>query len=162
MTDSFTPISGDDTQFTEDGMPVARVNPDPATLDKLTLPHLPDGDDDAEMIPTALAQIDRREKHVREEMLATKAANLDGNDRPHFLRNIDGREVCGQDGDPWPCDTYRTMLADDQQGHAVSSAADTPHVLEELLARHAEQAGISQEQLLANLLERRQQLDAGL
>jgi len=31
-------------------------------------------------------------------------------DRPHFLRNVDGVELCGQDGEPWPCTEYlRTM-----------------------------------------------------
>ncbi|ROP40707.1 hypothetical protein [Saccharothrix texasensis] len=30
-----------------------------------------------------------------------RAASATG--RPHFARNVNGTEVCGQDGDPWPC-----------------------------------------------------------
>ena len=40
-------------------------------------------------------------------LLAQPAANLDPMGAPHFLRNVAGEEVCGQDGQPWPCVSWR-------------------------------------------------------
>lgn len=35
--------------------------------------------------------------------LARPSANVDIQGAPHFLRNVDGEEVCGSDGQSWPC-----------------------------------------------------------
>lgn len=46
------------------------------------------------------------------EQLARPPMNLDADDRPHFLRNVNGQEVCGQDGEPWPCPTWQGIESD--------------------------------------------------
>ena len=40
--------------------------------------------------------------------LAQPAGNVI-NDAPHFLRNVDGDERCGQCGEPWECPSYRQI-----------------------------------------------------
>lgn len=112
--DTFAQPTGDDREFAEDGTPVARMHPDPATLGKWTQPHLPDGTL-GDPVPTMLAPVDLDAERVEAELEHVPATNLDTADRPHFLRNVDGREVCGQDGQDWPCDAYRDMLAEDQR-----------------------------------------------
>lgn len=48
-------------------------------------------------------------------------------DRPHFIRNVDGVEVCGQCAQPWPCEEFMRdhpeALAD-SAGSALVSLAD--------------------------------------
>lgn len=40
--------------------------------------------------------------------LAQPAGNIGGDGAPHFQRLLpDGAEVCGQDGQPWPCEEAR-------------------------------------------------------
>lgn len=49
------------------------------------------------------------EEQRAEQVAATEPPepdNLDDEGRPHFLRNVNGDEVCGQDGQPWPCKTW--------------------------------------------------------
>jgi hypothetical protein len=48
--------------------------------------------------------------------------NLDDQSRPHFLRTVSGVEVCGQDGDPWPCATWSRWV----QEQEVPTAAPIP------------------------------------
>lgn len=100
-----------DPEYADDGTPIARPHADPATADKWTQPHLPDTDP----TPAALAPINLDEERATAQLFGVPAANLDANDRPHFLRNVDGLEVCGQDGQAWPCTEYRKLLDDDQR-----------------------------------------------
>lgn len=47
--------------------------------------------------------------------LAQPAGNIGPDGAPHFLRLVDGSEVCGQDGQPWPCDQAQAMAASARQ-----------------------------------------------
>lgn len=107
--DSFAP---EDTpgEYNEDGERLAPVRPDPATVDRFTLPYTAPEEPPGDPVPTATYVDDVAERETLERLLAEKAANADTSDRPHFLRNVDGREVCGQDGQTWPCDEYQAQL----------------------------------------------------
>ncbi len=82
---------------------------DRATAQKFIDPYLLD-----EPVPTMLLERDLSGEHAAIAAVDTRAVNVDDQDRPHFLRNVDGEEVCGQDGKPWPCDRYTAMLEQDQ------------------------------------------------
>jgi hypothetical protein len=58
---------------------------------------------------------------VRDELSLT-IANLGADQVAHFIANVDGREVCGGDGEPWPCQAW----IDEVQPAAVQASADTP------------------------------------
>ena len=119
--DTFAQPTGDDREFAEDGTPIAHLTEDPATTGKWTQPYLPDADVQPNPVPTPLAAVDLDHERVRAELLGVPAANLDDSDRPHFLRNIDGRELCGQDGQAWPCDQYQRMLTEDQRTNELAT-----------------------------------------
>lgn len=64
----------------------------------------PQGDELAESI--------RKQIEVSRQQLAQPAGNLDIQGAPHFLRVLpDGEEVCGQDGQAWPCLPARGLEA---------------------------------------------------
>lgn len=69
----------------------------------VTPPHLPP--EYAHANPDAVV----RQLAEQARQLAEPAGNLDAKGAPHFLRNVNGEEVCGQDGQPWPCDAWRQI-----------------------------------------------------
>jgi hypothetical protein len=64
-------------------------------------------------------------------------------DRPHFIRNVDGVELCGQCAQPWPCPQY-------VQDHPEALASSTPSGLVEL-ADVATATGLTVEELRSRL-----------
>ena len=100
-------------EYNEEGEPLAVLNTDPATENRLTVPRSQQGEELPQSVPTATYVEDTGEREMVERLLEEQASNADAEDRPHFLRNVDGAEVCGQDGQSWPCDTYRRMLERD-------------------------------------------------
>ena len=60
---------------------------------------------------TSVEQVEAALRIAAEQraQLALPPGNADAAGRPHFLRNIDGVEVCGQDGKPWPCPSWTGM-----------------------------------------------------
>lgn len=103
-------------------LPLDGVLPPNATLADLkaldTPPTSPDlGDTPApalirtEPSPVELEALDGLAQRVTEHrrLLGQRATNLDDQNRPHFLRNVDGDERCGQCGEPWECPSYAAL-----------------------------------------------------
>src|SRR5687768_4488732 len=67
-------------------------------------------------------------------------ANLDEQDRPHFLRIVAGEEVCGQDGKPWPCDTYRAWV--EEGSREVPTVTPVPDATDQVAGALARVLGI--------------------
>lgn len=126
---------------------------DPATASKMVQPFLPDDGERDENADPVLAMLYRGDAHANATVSRIRSeapGNADKDDRPHFLRNVGGEEVCGQDGEPWPCSAWSHMTADDTP---VGSA-----VVENLLTREQAAAalGLSVEEVDAALAARNQ------
>lgn len=131
----------------------AQPAPDPATQDKMVQPFLPDSgerDTDADPVLAMLYQGDAHANRTVSRIRSEAPGNADKDDRPHFLRNVGGEEVCGQDGKPWPCAEWSRMTADDTP---VGSAVD-----ETLLTREQAAAalGLTVQEVDAALAARQQ------
>ena len=88
-----------------------------------------------------------------EAALARPAANLDIHGAPHFLRNVNGEEVCGQDGQPWPCATWGEIETGAHAAQGIDPAAqEVPTMAEAALA-----AGMDLDVFLNRLRQTRQQ-----
>lgn len=77
-------------------------------------------------------------------------ANLDDAKRPHFLRTVNGVEVCGQDGDPWPCATWSQWA---EEGD-VPTAAAIPEGATMNTAEAAKALGVDPNELAAFVASR--------
>ena len=88
----------------------------PVTVPELVAPTLP-GRDGAQAVEASVAPVPSRPsvEPVVEGRLA---------DRPHFLRNVDGEEFCGQDGEPWPCREYQRTVGQVAQVTASPELVD--------------------------------------
>lgn len=119
--------------MTDKQRPPAEPEPQPFTeVESVAQPEIPPefvglSDDD---VQTALRE--------QRERLARPAGNVDIHGAPHFLRNVDGVETCGQDGKPWPCGSALAM-ADEQ--HILQGIAPAVQLLP-TMAEAAEAAGL--------------------
>lgn len=59
--------------------------------------------------------------------LAVPSSNVDLTDRPHFAVIVEGATdtTCGQDGEPWPCSTWREHLEDKTSLHVSEHEPET-------------------------------------
>lgn len=113
-------------------------------------PSLPPGGQPAAFPDTDALQA---VQDLQRAALAQPAGNVI-RDAPHFLRNVDGDEVCGQDGKPWPCPEYQAIerrnefLAVDGPGTGrLPEAIPTPPTMAEAAAA----AGVDVEVFAARL-----------
>jgi hypothetical protein len=115
-----------------DGDRLAEHRTDPATVNKLTRPHVPPEDKARrpQPVPTALYDYDPAAQAALEVLVREAPGNGDTQDRPHFLRAVGDREVCGQDGEEWPCREYQEMLDRDarERGEAPAEDPDSDRV----------------------------------
>lgn len=78
--------------------------------------------------PPLLTEEDRADENAAPapdaRALTEEPANLDQWSRPHYLRNVNGVEVCGEDGEPWACATYRQWV--DDAGRNLATAREIP------------------------------------
>jgi hypothetical protein len=79
--------------------------------------------------------------------LAQPAGNLDVKGAPHFLRNIGGEEVCGQDGQPWPCDAWRQIGHQSARLEGLSPASQLLPTMTEAAAAAGMDLGEFEERL---------------
>lgn len=77
--------------------------------------------------------------------------NLDDARRPHFLRSVNGEEVCGQDGNPWPCATWSSWVA---ESDAVPTARPVADGATMSSAEAAEALGVDPQELALFLASR--------
>jgi hypothetical protein len=85
--------------------------------------------------------------------LARPAANLDVHGAPHFLRNVNGEEVCGQDGLRWPCPAWQEIETGAHVAQGIDPGAqEVPTMAEAALA-----AGMDLDEFLTRLRQNRQQ-----
>lgn len=138
--DQVAPVNGLQMQADGTVAPVAPARPvDPEgeqaveTVRPSLPPHVQVGPVGEELVEAVRAQVDQQRAQ-----LAQPAANVGSDNRPHFQRIIPGnkerpaQEVCGQDGQPWPCDQALGIAAQVQaQEFPVGEiAADgTPQLL---------------------------------
>lgn len=87
------------------------------------------------------------------EALAQPAGNVDIQGAPHFLRNVNGAELCGQCGTDFPCDTYREMSEERQRAEFGRTLLQMPPTM----AEAALAAGMSQEEFRDRLQQARRQ-----
>lgn len=98
--------------------------------------------------PTELERIEQAEAAELEavRLQHQPPGNLDDSDRPHFLRTANGVEVCGQDGEPWPCETWtRWMQERDAPAGEVATITTT---------EAAQRLGVDPQELAAFLANR--------
>lgn len=103
--------------------------------------------------PPALTEQDRAELDAHPadaRSLPQEPGNLDDDDRPHFLRVVNGSEVCGQDGDPWPCPTWSRWLEED----AVPTATPMPDGATMTTTAAAKALGVDPHELAAFMASR--------
>lgn len=74
---------------------------------------------------------------VDARVLPQEPANVDEWSEPHFLRNVNGQEVCGTDSDPWPCPTYRRWV---DEAARETAAANPPERIPDGATMTPEQA----------------------
>jgi hypothetical protein len=108
--------------------------------------------------PPARTEDERAQEGYREVLPDARSipqtpANLDERDRPHFLRNIGGEEVCGQDGEPWPCDTYRAWMEDGTR--EVATAVPTPDTTDHVTGALARMLGVDPQDMALFLASRK-------
>lgn len=60
---------------------------------------------------------------------------------PHFLRNVNGEEVCGQCGDAFPCESYRA-ITDQQALDQATPVGGTGLLTPPTMAEAAAAAGV--------------------
>lgn len=100
--------------------------PEPAPLPMPSQPPLTE-EEQASVLEQVAAQRAR---------LAEPPSNVDIQGAPHFARILDdGREVCGQDGESFPCAAWRKLQADqlaEQTGEPVTE--EVPPVMAEAAA----------------------------
>lgn len=108
-------------------------------------PAAPFSDGDTDAILKA-AELDRAQ-------LAQPSGNV-VHGAPHFLRNVDGVEVCGQDGKPWPCEAYTGLERQGVQRAALPDADLAPPPPTMLEAARA--AGIDPVEFQARLAKLRE------
>jgi hypothetical protein len=65
---------------------------------------------------------DAQDRHT-ELQLAQPITNVDLSDRPHFILNNAGVEVCGQDGEPWPCQWWTGEVEPTALEHSTGQQA---------------------------------------
>lgn len=80
----------------------------------------------------------------------SEPTNLDDASRPHFMRSVNGVEVCGQDGDPWPCPTWSTWV----QTGDVPTAAPLPEGATMTAPQAARALGVDPQELALFLASR--------
>lgn len=104
-------MSDEGTHYYGDGHdhPELLAQPEPddqlSPVDGLPEVAFPYDDTSEEAVKAEAERLDQaaavRTEHRR--LLSEPSANIGRDDRPHFLRTVDGKDVCGQDGKPWPC-----------------------------------------------------------
>lgn len=87
------------------------------------------------------------------EALAQPAGNVDIQGAPHFLRNVNGVELCGSCGTDFPCDAYRGMSEERQRAEFGRTLLQMPPTM----AEAALAAGMSQEEFRGRLQQARRQ-----
>lgn len=103
--------------------------------------------------PRALTEQDRADRGESASVVTMDAramsrtpSNLDDASRPHFLRNVNGVEVCGQDGDPWPCATW-SKWAEEGETPTAPAAPSRPSVPTMTTSAAAEALGVDPQEL---------------
>lgn len=89
----------------------------------------------------------------QERQLAQPAGNLDAKGAPHFLRNVNGEEVCGQDGQPWPCDEWQGIA---HRGAVLETGGERSSMLPTMVEA-AQAAGMDLAEFEARLRQTRGQ-----
>lgn len=92
-----------------------------------------------------IAELDRQAREAADAL--GRPSNVDAQDRPHFLKVMGDNEVCGQDGDPWPCPTWRELA----QRAADDAAGGGQELTAEQADQVAAQLGVTPQDLLAAL-----------
>lgn len=83
--------------------------------------------------------------------LAQPASNVDIHGAPHFLRNVDDVERCGQDGEDWPCTAFRGMAEEARRAQFATDALSVPPTM----AEAAQAAGMDPVEFQARLRQTR-------
>lgn len=135
--------------------PPSGTTPADSGQDAVQRPSLPPGGQ-----PLAFPDTDAIQEvaDLQRQMLAEPAANVIQG-APHFLRNVDGEEICGQCGEAFPCAAYKSMLARDAAsaltpagGRSMPQVEIAPPTMQEAAAA----AGIDVAELQARLQQVRQ------
>lgn len=87
------------------------------------------------------------------ERLAQPAANVDMVGMPHFLRNVNGEEVCGGCGNAFPCPAYGAMTRQSALLEGLAPAAELLPTMTEA----AQAAGMDLDEFAARLRQTRRQ-----
>lgn len=67
---------------------------------------------------------ERERKAWFDNEMSQPPTNVDFSNRPHFILNVEGREVCGQDGMPWPCEWWTGEVNPTAEAHSAGAIAE--------------------------------------
>jgi hypothetical protein len=84
-------------------------------------------------------------------MLAEPAGNVDIKGAPHFLRVVDGSEVCGQCTEPFPCTAYRELADRQLVGQQTSPTGVASSLVPPTMAEAAAAAGMPIDEFMRRL-----------
>lgn len=59
-----------------------------------------------------------------DQELSRPPSNVDYSSRPHFILNVEGHEVCGQDGQKWPCEWWTGEVNPTAELHSAGAVAE--------------------------------------
>jgi len=80
-----------------------------------------------------------------DQEMSRPPSNVDYSNRPHFILNVEGREVCGQDGMPWPCEWWTGEVNPTAEQHSAGTVQqeEEPVASDEQVQGVANALGIS-------------------
>lgn len=76
---------------------------------------------------------------------------------PHFMRYVDGREVCGQDGEPYPCAAIRSMIETKLVEQQTPQNGQDAPLVPPTMAEAAAAAGLTLDEFMERLRASRDQ-----
>ncbi len=88
---------------------------------------------------------ERARKTWFDNEMSRPPSNVDYSNRPHFILNHEGHEVCGQDGQPWPCTWWTGEVNPTAEEHSAGTVVeeDPPAASDEQIQGVANALGIS-------------------
>lgn len=120
---------------------------------EVPVPSLPEGFQPAAPFSNADTDAILKAAELDRAQLAQPSANV-FRGAPHFLRNVDGHEVCGTDGQPWPCEGYTG--AQQQFARQAGALPDDNLIPPPTMAEAARAAGVDPDEFQARLARLRE------